>query len=141
MVMNDLSKLVRHMRMFAERSMADVGLGFPEQLVLMCLCEGEVANQDQLSRMLDLDKGAIAKTIGKLEEKGLVVRSENKLDRREKSVATTPLVKGVYERMEDELALWDDRLFRGISEAERQSFESVLARMVANSTELIREGR
>ena len=141
MIMSDLSKLVRHMRVFAERSMADEGLGFPDQLVLMLLADGKPTNQEQIARALDADKGAIAKTIGKLEDKGLVVRSENKRNRREKSVAATPLAAEAYECMKRGLALWNDRLYEGVSEDERQIFEAVLARMANNSNELIREGR
>ena len=70
--MNDISIIVRHMRVFAERCMADEGLGFPEQLVIMCLAARKTSNQEQVASYLDIDKGAVAKTVAKLEAKGLV---------------------------------------------------------------------
>ena len=75
--MNDLSIIVRHMRVFAERCMADEGLGFPEQLVIMCLAARKTSNQEQVASYLDIDKGAVAKTVAKLEAKGLVDAQPN----------------------------------------------------------------
>ena len=90
MFMNDISIIVRHMRVFAERRMAEEGLGFPEQLVIMCLAASGTSNQERIASFLDIDKGAVAKTVAKLEAKGLVDGRTNEDNRREKILSLSP---------------------------------------------------
>lgn len=85
--MSDISIIVRKMRTFAERNMAHRGIGFPEQLVLMSLLANGESNQESIAAEHGIDRGAITKTLAKLEAKGLVTRKVNSKNKREKIVA------------------------------------------------------
>lgn len=139
MLMNDLSIIVRHMRVYAERSLADTGLGFPEQLVIMCLAGSGTCNQEHIARFLEIDKGAVAKTVAKLETKGLVESKVNEQNRREKTLSLAPAAQPVIERMGEALAAWRERLHEGIDPDDRRIFEACAARMAQNSNELLKE--
>lgn len=139
MLMNDLSIIVRHMRVYAERSLADTGLGFPEQLVIMCLAGRETSNQEHIARFLEIDKGAVAKTVAKLEAKGLVESKVNEQNRREKTLSLSPAAQPVIERMAEALAAWQDAMHAGIDPDDQRVFEACAARMAQNSNELLRE--
>ena len=97
--MNDISIIVRHMRVFAERCMADEGLGFPEQLVIMCLAARKTSNQEQVASYLDIDKGAVAKRVAEL-----VDAQPNEENRREKLLSLSPAGRQAIERMAEALA-------------------------------------
>lgn len=138
MIMNDLSMIVRHMRVYAERSFAHLELGFPEQVILMLLGSGGQMNQDQISKLLDVDKGAIAKTLLKLEEKQLITRTINPENRREKLISATPSAREVMGMMHTSYAAWTESVYAGISEADIAQFKSTLSHMAQNSHDLIK---
>ncbi len=140
MFMNDASILVRHMRVFAERSMADTGLGFPEQIVIMYLAGCETSNQEQIARFFDIDKGAIAKTIAKLEAKDLVESKVNEQNRREKTLSLTPEAHRVIERMGNALRDWETQVYAGIGDKDRRIVEQSIALMAKNSHAMIEKG-
>jgi len=137
MLMNDISIMVRHMRTFAERRLSAAGIGFPEQCVVMYLAgEGDV-NQEHIARFFELDKGAVAKTVAKLEEKGLVVRTTNPADRREKLISLTPSGRALIAMMRDVYREWHAGVFGGLSEVQVQEFAVTLAAVASNSIKLI----
>ena len=137
--MNDISIIVRHMRVFAERCMADEGLGFPEQLVIMCLAARKTSNQEQVASYLDIDKGAVAKTVAKLEAKGLVDAQPNEENRREKLLSLSPAGRQAIERMAEALATWEEGVFDGVDRQDRLAVERTVAQMARNSHVMIRK--
>lgn len=140
MFMNDVSILVRQMRVFAERTMSDTDVGFPEQIVIMYLAGREASNQDQIARFFDIDKGAIAKTIAKLETKGLVRSKVNERNRREKALSLSPDAHSVIKRMQETLRLWEEQIYEGITDEERRAVERTMERMAKNSHTMIKKG-
>lgn len=119
-IMRSMSAIVRHMRTYAEHSMSARGLGFPEQLVIMHLQASGQSNQDALAHILRIDKGAIAKTLGKLEEKGLIERSINPKNKREKIVSLTEDAAPVLCDMLENWKRWADAVLSGMSFEELQ---------------------
>lgn len=132
MYMSDISIIVRRMRTCAERSMAHRDLGFPEQLVLMYLIAHGESNQESIAAGIDIDRGAITKTMAKLEGKGLVERKVNARNKREKIVAPTPLAAEVFDEMRESFATLENALFAGFANDEKARICESLARMAAN---------
>lgn len=133
MFMADVSIIVRRMRVQSDRAMSDLGVGFPEQLVLMILRAYGAANQDAIASHLGIDKGAVAKTIAKLEEKGLVKRAVNPKNKREKIVETTPQAEQVMKAMEETRKDMEAMFFDGFSDEEIKTTTSLLARIAQNA--------
>ena len=84
MYMRDISVIERKLRTYAEHAGKDARLGFPEQVVVMYLASHGASKQEAIAQYLGIDKGSIAKTIAKLEAKGLLVRTVNPESKREK---------------------------------------------------------
>lgn len=137
MLLGDLSLIVRYARVHSERSMADVGIGFSEQLVIMYLSAFGTANQRMIASHYGLDQGAIAKTTRKLEEKGLVRRTVSDADRREKHLELTEAGEGVIESMSTAYRVWDEAVLADVSAQDRALFEDILGRMARNSERLV----
>ncbi|MDO4502612.1 MAG: MarR family transcriptional regulator [Coriobacteriia bacterium] len=135
MFMSDVSTIMRRMRMFADRSLADQGIGFPEQLVLMHLSAAGTSNQESIAAQFNLDKGAVAKTIAKLEGKGLVTRQVNPDNKREKRVSLTPAAHEVLASMGEVLRDLETTMFQGLTQDEIDVTCASLARIAANLTE------
>ena len=137
MFMNDLSILVRQMCVFTERRLGDLGMGFPELVVIMYLSETGSCKQERIARHFEVDKGAISKTIAKLESKGYITREVNQQSRREKLVSLSACADPVIHRMRAELASWSDHVFADIPEDQRETALAVLAQMAANSSAMM----
>ena len=135
MFMSDISKIVRHMRTQSEHAKSNLGVGFPEQMVLMILGTCGPSNQEAIASRLDVDKGAITKTLAKLEEKGLVTRAVNPKNKREKIVDITPAADGVIQAMSEEREKMETGLFAGLTPQEIQQTCTLLARMAQNISE------
>ena len=118
MFMSDVSIIVRKMRAVAQAELGDYNIGFPEQLVIMFLKAKGPSNQASLAEELEIDKGSIAKTLEKLENKGLVHREENPASRREKRVELTPVADEILQAMRAAHKKLDAILFDGLTDEE-----------------------
>lgn len=137
MFLSDISIVVRKMRTFAEKSLSEYDLGFPEQLVLMHLTAHGTSNQESIAASLDIDKGAITKTIAKLEAKDYVVRELNPNNRREKIVALTNNAQPAINALKQSFDSLQETIFKGLSAEEIAQMSSGLARTAANLSEEI----
>ncbi len=139
MLMRDLSIIVRQMRVFAERNLSAMSIGFPEQVILMYLTEHEYVNQEQIATYFEIDKGAVAKTLDKLEEKAFITRTVDPSDKRKKLVGLTTRATELLSGMAREYTEWSRQVCAGISAEDMRQLESNLAIMAHNSSLLIDE--
>lgn len=137
--MNDLSILVRQMRVYADRRFSKTESSFSEQLVIMYLIGHGPSSQMQIANGLKIDKGSIAKTIAKMEEKGFVSTGVNERNRREKIIALAPNASTTVDLMSEVLKDWESGINEGIEPEDRETFARVLKHMVANSSSMIEE--
>ena len=136
MLMNNLSIIVRHSKVFCDRRLQDLGVGFPEQVILMFLSAKKGVNQDAIAQHFMLDKGAIAKTVKKLEEKELIERHQNPGNKRENLIAIAPQGQVILVEMEKALAEWNQVFFEGLNDEEIRQYEHVTDIIAANVARL-----
>ena len=132
MLMSDISIIVRKLRTAADRCGERWGIGFPEQQVLMLLGAHGPSNQEALACQLQIDKGAVARTVAKLEEKGLVTRQVNPANRREKLVSPRPGAEGVLREMWELYQQLEAVAYRGLAPDEIDLTRRCLERIAAN---------
>ncbi len=137
--MNDLSILVRQMRVYADRRFSKTESSFSEQLVLMYLIGHGPSSQMQIANGLKVDKGSIAKTIAKMEDKGFVSTEVNEKNRREKIISLAPGSSTTVDLMSSVLHDWEARINEGIDPEDRETFVRVLKHMVENSSAMVEE--
>lgn len=137
MIMNSLSIIVRYSKVFCERQLSDYGVGFPEQVILMYLSEKKCVNQDAIAHHFMLDKGAIAKTLKKLEEKGLISRHQNPDNKRENLISLAPGGQDILGVMRNALLEWNESFFEGISEEDERVYERISEKIADNVARLI----
>lgn len=135
MFMSDISIIVRKMRTYAERAQAANGVGFPEQLVMMYLKAHGASNQETIAAQLEIDKGAVTKTVAKLEGKGLVSRHVNPKNKREKLVELDPSALPLLESMAESYKDFEAKLFAGLSEEQVSNLVASLAQVAKNIAE------
>jgi len=134
--MNNLSIIVRHSRIFCDKSMQKHGIGFPEQVILMYLFGKDPVNQDTIASHFMIDKGSIAKTIVKLEEKAFIERTENQNNKREKLISLSEKGANILGYMNEALNKWNNYLFEGMSFEEIKLIEKLTNIMATNVAKL-----
>ena len=137
--MADASVIVRKMRVYADRCMNGGTIGFPERLILMFLKAHGPSNQESIAEELQVDKGSIARTISKLEEKGLVSREVNPNNKREKLVSLLPRAEDELDQMQDSYQQLEKTMFEGLTEKDIEKTSECLSRIAANLTKAIKQ--
>lgn len=138
-VMNQLSIIVRYCHIFSERRLKEHEIGFPEQIVLMYVSKYKNINQEAIARHYVVDKGAIAKTVGKLELKGYIERHPNPENKRENLLSMTEQGNKVIGTMSEIFGNWNERLYEGISKEEKELVERITKQMADNAIRAIAE--
>ncbi len=134
-----LSILARGSEIFMTRCLADFGLTATEVVILRYLYDVAYPVQEDVSEHFMLDKGTIARTLRKLEDKDIIRRYENPNNHREKIITLTDKgfeLKSFCVELTD---LWQDTLLSGISEDDAAIFESILNRIVNNVTKSLKD--
>lgn len=137
MLMNSLSIIVRHSRTFCEHKLKEFDIGFPEQVILMYLSEYGSVNQEDIAKYFMIDKGAIAKTSSKLEDKGFVERRENPDDKREKKMLLSDKGRQMITYMKKILEEWNQCYLKGLTDDDIQQYNRITGIMAKNVTELM----
>ncbi len=136
MLMNYLSIIVRHSKVFCERRLHEFEVGFPEQVILMYLSSNNEVNQDAIAQHFMLDKGAIAKTLRKLEEKDLIKRHQNPENKRENLITISLAGQGILAEMGAALNEWNQYFFEGLSDVEIRQYENITKKIADNVAKL-----
>lgn len=140
MLMTNLSILSRLSRTFCERKLCDTNIGFTEQSILQFLSKSDNVNQDTIVKHFMLDKGSVAKTLNKLEEKDLINRTDNPNNKREKLITITELGKSYSRTCQNEIRELHSFLFEGLSTEEIKQFSKTIEIMTQNAIKAV-QGR
>jgi DNA-binding MarR family transcriptional regulator len=117
---------------FASRALARVygehfGIGIPEWRVIAMLGEfGRLTSRD-IGELSQMHKTKVSRAVTELDSRGLVMRSENRNDRREAFLELSGPGRRIYDEIVPMALAFEQRLLDGISHEERTTFERVLA--------------
>ena len=78
--------------------LADLGLTYPQYLVMMCLWERDGLGVGELGARLDLDSGTLSPLLRRLERAGLVLRQRETSDERRVAIRLTAGGRDLQER-------------------------------------------
>lgn len=133
MIHSDLSIISRGSETFMARCLDDFGITAAEVNILLYLFEHDNPRQEDISNYFMLDKGTIAKTLRKLEDKGLITRYVNTGDQREKIITVTEKGLSVQDVCTNLLCLWNETMLDGLTADETQAFARTSAKIAMNA--------
>lgn len=108
------------------------GLQPLEGKVLYFLC-GNCCTQEEVCAHFDMDKGRIARNLSELEDKGLVCRTVNEKNKRQKLVRLTPKGEEVLVEIGKIFQRWDSICYSGFSDEERRMHQDFVKRIAENA--------
>ena len=110
--MQDRSEIFRRIKQqYFREQLAPLGFQPMDGMILYLLWGGNCLRQEDIAAQTALDKGAVARSVARLEERGLVERA------------------GAVQKI---LESWNDICCRGFSSEERTLYNSFLSRIIEN---------
>ena len=116
-----------------DRELAPFDISAAQFVILVALATGEADSASALCKGISYDPGAMTRMIDRLEQKGLIRRSDHPDDRRRVGLELTAEGKAVYPKLLAATVTVQNRFLRGFSKTEVRQLESLLKRMLANS--------
>jgi len=130
-----MSIITRNHYIFMNHELKHLELTEGQVPCLMVLSKKRGITQDDLSRMFHIDKGTIARAIKKLEEKGMVNKVQDPVNRRRYLLSLTPKGEQVIPVILQAEKKWEDLIFQGFSDEERSLMQEGMRRLAENSLE------
>ncbi|WP_287146342.1 transcriptional regulator SlyA [Aeromonas sp.] len=129
-----VGRLHRLWRTVADLELAPLGLTHPRWTALWKLSRlGGHLSQKTLAEALEIELPSLMRTLGLLEEQGLVERHCCSQDKRARIVTLTPEGKALLDQIEDRIMDIRRDLLTGISQRELEQFEDIVHRISANA--------
>ncbi len=140
-IVHDLAIISRYSNLFAMRNLQKFEIGYAEYGVLMYLAANENTNQETIAQHYSIDKGAIAKTMKKLESKNIINRQTNNMNQREKLITLTELGRTIIHEMHTLQKEWNDILLQGITPEEIEIYTKLTEKLSRNAANYINGGQ
>lgn len=129
-----LGRLHRLWRTVADVELAPLGLTHPRWTALWKLLRlGDHISQKVLADALEIELASLMRTLGQLEDQGLIERHCCTKDKRARIVSLTPAGKDVLKLMEERIVQVRANLLRGISDTELNEFERIISLISDNA--------
>lgn len=132
-----ISILYRKSHIWLNNGCAQYDLTAAQAVIILIVCDFEVLTQDEVTKRLGLDKSVIAKTVTKLEELGVMVRSTNAKDKRTYDIRPTPKAWEVYPAVKEQIDICFQRMTQKMTDDERAEFKRLL--LIAAETTIEQE--
>ncbi|NLK22406.1 MAG: MarR family transcriptional regulator [Epulopiscium sp.] len=127
-----ISIIYRQAQCYINRKLEAFGIGSGQFIFLNILYQQDGIRQEEISYLLDIDKGTTARAIKKLEEEGYVYRKIDSNDRRAQLVFLTDRALSIKGDIFKILRNWTDILVDGFSEEDKQKSINLLEAMTKN---------
>ena len=128
-----ITKIAREVGKFTVRSMRLEGVGTAEFDVIHLVRHNPGMTQTQVVQALNMDKGAAAKRVASLENKGYLIRRPNPADGRSQLLYATEAAEGLRNskaHIEEVFYTW---LLSDLEEEEREQFSRTLDKLYRKS--------
>lgn len=123
-----------------DQRLESMGLTQAQWAPLFLIQQGRATTLAELAREMQIDPGALTRTLDRLEAKGLCKRERSTVDRRVVHLSVTPEGAAVTAGVPDVLADVHNHLLAGFSKPEWETLMGLLRRMVVNA-EGMRDGQ
>lgn len=115
------------------------GIGVPEWRILVTLGQFEVMTAKAVGAHSHMHKTKVSRAVSALERRKLIVRRENRADRREALLSLTTAGRAIYHDLAPGALDFAHRLFETIDPADREAFERAVDRLTERSRTLTGE--
>jgi len=129
-----LARAARSVSRAFDDALAQAGGSLPVWLVLISLKTQRLGNQRELADAVGVTEATLTHHLNAMDARGLLTRQRDPANRRVHLVRLTEDGEAAFLRLRDAAIAFDQRLRKGISDAEAAALESALNRLASNVT-------
>ena len=119
---------------FLSKEFSKFNIGSGQYMYLIHLYKNDGLSQEELTEILNIDKGTTAKSIKKHETEGFVMRVKDKNDKRINRVYLTPKALEIKDEFLSSINAWENTLTSNLSYAEKEQALTLLKKITYNIT-------
>lgn len=135
--MDNFEVIVRYWRNFTEKRLKEFDLTFGEQIIIIFLSKYEKVNQETISKRYMIDKGMVAKTLTRLEDKGFIKREQNPNNKRENIISLTQKSVCIMSDINTIFDEWNKILYGEMSKVDIECVKRLTGKMAENITKYL----
>jgi MarR family transcriptional regulator for hemolysin len=128
-----LNQAARAVERAFDEALAEAGGTLPVWLILRNLKASRPANQRELADAVGIREATLTHHLNAMDERGLITRTREAANRRVQVVALTAAGDSAFLRLRDAAIAFDARLRSGLSDADVDQLEGLLATLAANA--------
>lgn len=121
---------------FINRSMAEFGINTTQLHLLFEISDKSDLNQEKIAERCNINKGAVARSIKKLEDMGLVKRQIDENNRRQNKITLTQKGEEIMEKSLKILHDWEDSVILEKGYIDKELLQNVLKEIAIKTMEL-----
>ena len=114
-----VSQIYRKGNAYIGKQLSHIGVGSGQFMFLLQLYRKDGRSQEELSEILNIDKGTTARAIKKLEDDGFLYRERDENDKRAYKIYLTDKGNDVKDTIVEALNSWEDIITSRLSNEER----------------------
>jgi MarR family transcriptional regulator, transcriptional regulator for hemolysin len=127
-----LNQAARAVERAFDEALAGAGGTLPVWLILLNLKVSRPANQRELADAVGIREATLTHHLNAMDERGLITRTREAANRRVQVVALTEAGDAAFLRLRDAATAFDARLRAGLSDADVNHLEVLLATLASN---------
>lgn len=125
---------------YLNRHLNDLNINTTQLHLLFEIAHQNNINQEKIASRCNINKGAVARSIQKLEEKGLVERKIDENNRRQNIVSLTCKGKETLDECIKRLDEWERKVYHDFDIIDEETFKKALKEIVIRTIELNQKG-
>ena len=133
--MSRFSIIHRQASIYLDRQLKQNRITASQYIHILVICENPGVSQEQISNMLKIDKGSVARTIRQFMENGYITRIVSPDDKRQYRIYPTDKARAVYEEIHGIAADSENRLIKDLTDIEREILINLLDKVINNLEE------
>ena len=106
-----ISMISRGQEIYLNHQLRDLNINSTQLQLLFEISHQNNLNQERIASRCNFNKGSVARSIRKLEEKELIIREIDEKNRRQNKVSLTPKGEEIIKKGIDVLNIWEDEVF------------------------------
>ena len=107
---------------------------------LFSICKNPAISQEELSKMLYINKSSVARALHSLETDGFITRKQDENDKRILLVYPTKKAEAILPKIKEISSNWNEFLLESLSKEERDSFEIIIKKLTKRATDYVNRG-
>ena len=131
-----ISMVSKVQQIYLNHHLKDLGINSSQLHLLFEISNQSNINQEKIAKRCNINKGAVARSIKKLEDNELVVREIDEANRRQNKISLTKKGKVVLNDSIDILDKWESEVFKNFSKENKQFLNESLKKVFINAIEL-----